>query len=150
RIHSERGGALQTFAGDSTGFTDIEAYLRECVQLRQQAPDRPRSRYPWPMLLVLAAAFGLLAWWAIHWWRDEHRWQEYVSRLRDQPGIVVADVGKHNGKWQISGLRDPVAVDPEQLLRESSIDPARVVAHWQPYQGLNPDLVLRRMVRSLQ
>ena len=150
RIHAERGSALQTFSGDSTGFTDIEAYLRECVQLRQQAPNAPRSRYPWAMLLVIAAALGLLGWWAIHWWQDEHRWQEYVSRLRDQPGIVITDVGKHDGKWQISGLRDPIAIDPQQLLRESSIDPARVVGHWQPYQGLNPDLVLRRMVRSLQ
>src|SRR5262249_29159591 len=68
----------------------------------------------------------------------------------DQPGIVVTDVGKHDGKWQISGLQDPLAVDPQQLLREASIDPSQVVGHWQAYEGLNPDLVLRRMVRSLQ
>jgi OOP family OmpA-OmpF porin len=149
-IHAERGSALQTYSGDSTGFADIEAHLRECVQLRQQAPTARPSRYPWPTLLLVAAAFGLLAWWAIHWWQAEHRWQEYVSRLRDQPGIIVTDVGKHDGKWQISGLRDPVAADPQQLLRGSAIDPSRVVGHWQPYEGLNPELVLRRMVKSLQ
>jgi outer membrane protein OmpA-like peptidoglycan-associated protein len=150
RIHAARGNALQAFDGDSTGLTDIEAYLRECVQLRQEAPKTPRSQYPWPTLLVAAAVVALLGWWLINWWQNEHRWQQYVSRLRDQPGIVITDVGKHGGKWQVSGLRDPVAADPQQLLREASIDPSRVVSHWQPYEGLNPDLVLRRMVKSLQ
>jgi len=85
-----------------------------------------------------------------HWWRDTQRWEEYVSRLRDQPGIVVTDIGRNGGKWQVSGLRDPMAVDPQRLLRESSIDPSRVVSRWQPYVGLNPDLVLRRMVKVVQ
>src|SRR5262249_2849850 len=150
RVHAARGGALQTFSGDSTGYADIEAQLRESVLLRQEAPKAARSRYSWQILLVAMAVIGALGWWLRHWWRDTQRWEEYVSRLRDQPGIVVTDIGRNGGKWQVSGLRDPMAVDPQRLLRESSIDPSRVVSRWQPYVGLNPDLVLRRMVKVVQ
>lgn len=150
RIHADRGSALQTFDGDSSGFADIEAQLRECVQLRQQAPQAGRTQYPWPTLAATAVILGLLGWWIAHWWWNERRWELYVSRLRDQPGIVVTDIGKHGGKWRVSGLRDPVAADPLQLLRDSSIDPSRVVEHWQSYESLEPDVVLTRMVRSLK
>jgi OOP family OmpA-OmpF porin len=35
------------------------------------------------------------------------------------------------------------------LLREAGIDPAGVVSHWQPYQGLDPAFVLKRLEASL-
>jgi OOP family OmpA-OmpF porin len=42
-------------------------------------------------------------------------------------------------------LRDPLAVDPQLVLREAAIDPARVVSDWKPYQSLEPELVLKRV-----
>ena len=46
-------------------------------------------------------------------------------------------------------LRDPLAVDPQLVLRETSIDPAGVVAHWEPYQSLDPQFVLKRAQEAL-
>jgi len=46
-------------------------------------------------------------------------------------------------------LRDPLAVDPQLVLRQAGIDPARVVSRWEPYQGLNPVFVLKRVQASL-
>jgi OOP family OmpA-OmpF porin len=80
---------------------------------------------------------------------DEGLWENYVARLRAQPGIVITEIGKRDGKWLVRGLRDPLAVDPELVLRESSIDPARVITHWEPYQSLNPELVLKRVQDAL-
>jgi outer membrane protein OmpA-like peptidoglycan-associated protein len=62
---------------------------------------------------------------------------------------VITETGKRDGKWLVGGLRDPLAVDPQLLLRESSIDPTRVVAQWQPYQSLNPEFVLKRVEAAL-
>ena len=76
---------------------------------------------------------------------DERLWADYVARLRAEPGIVITETGKRDGKWLVSGLRDPLAVDPQIVLRESAIDPARVVSHWQPYQSLDPEFVLKRL-----
>src|SRR5438874_2566960 len=41
------------------------------------------------------------------------------------------------------------AVDPQLVLREASDDPARVVSHWQPYQSLDPQFVLKRVEEAL-
>ncbi|HKT72528.1 MAG TPA: OmpA family protein [Steroidobacteraceae bacterium] len=150
RIHTERGQALQTFSGDSAAFPDVEAQLRESVLLRQEARPVQRSRYPSMVLSLAVIVLVLFAGWLFHWWRDERRWDDYVGQLRAEPGIVITDVGKHHGKWEIGGLRDPLAADPRQMLRSTALDPARVVEHWQPYQGFNPDLVLKRLVGSLQ
>jgi outer membrane protein OmpA-like peptidoglycan-associated protein len=80
---------------------------------------------------------------------DEQLWETYVTRLRAEPGIAITEVGKRDGQWLISGLRDPLAVDPELVLRESAIDAARVFTRWEPYQSLNPQFVLRRAQDAL-
>ncbi len=149
RMHAERGQALQAFDGDSSTFLDIEAQLRECVQLRQERPPSAGTRFPWPTLLIGVALLALAGWRAAVWWRDAGAWQTYLTLLRAQPGIVVTDAGKHGGRWEISGLRDPLAADPVALLHDASIDPARVVSHWQPYQAFNAPLVLKRFSASL-
>ena len=69
--------------------------------------------------------------------------------MRAQPGIVVTEAGKRDGKFVVTGLRDPLAIDPRSLLGEAGIDPARVVAHFDPYQALDPQSVLRRLEASL-
>jgi outer membrane protein OmpA-like peptidoglycan-associated protein len=66
-----------------------------------------------------------------------------------QPGIVVTETGERDGKFIVSGLRDPLAPDPEAILRESGFDPARVVSRWQPYQALDPIFMLQRLEASL-
>ena len=150
RIHAERGQALQAFDGDSSTFLDVEAQLRECVQLRQERPPAARTRFPWPALLIGICLLGLAGWGTFIWWRDRSAWQAYLTLLRAQPGIVITDIGKHDGKWQISGLRDPLAADPTQLLHGLAIDPTRVVGHWQPYQAFNAALVLKRFAAALR
>ena len=62
---------------------------------------------------------------------------------------MVANAELRNGKWQISGLRDPLAVDPAALLSQSGLNSKRVAFHWESYQALNPAIVLRRLAASL-
>jgi outer membrane protein OmpA-like peptidoglycan-associated protein len=80
---------------------------------------------------------------------EERQWQAYVARLRDEPGIVVTQSEARDGKFILSGLRDPLAIEPLTLLGEAGIDPARVEAHFDPYQGLEPQFVLKRLQASL-
>ena len=75
----------------------------------------------------------------------ERLWADYVARLRAERGIVITETGKRDGKWLVGGLRDPLTVDPQVVLRESAIDPVRVVSHWEPYQSLDPEFVLKRV-----
>jgi OOP family OmpA-OmpF porin len=163
RIHDERRHALESFDGDSSHLADIEANLRECVALGQRAPESTKRGFPWFVALiglVLLAVAGLGGW---RWWQSEQAWKHaqqleaakqrvwdgYVAQLRAQPGIVVTESGREDDKFLIGGLRDPLAVDPQALLRQAGIDPKGVLSHWELYQGLEPDFVLKRLQASL-
>jgi outer membrane protein OmpA-like peptidoglycan-associated protein len=148
RIHAERHHALESFNGDSTGLGDVEARLRELVGLGEHAPPRAKLGRVILLgfLLFLLIAAGA---WAARWWHSQQLWEAYLERLRAQPGIVITEAGKRDGKFVVSGLRDPLAVDPLALLGDAGIDLAQVEAHFDPYQGLDPQLVLKRLRVSL-
>jgi outer membrane protein OmpA-like peptidoglycan-associated protein len=149
RIHAERPEALETFDGDSSGFADVEAALTDCVQLKQEAARRQKGFARLLIAVIGLALLGLVGTWGYQHWYDQRRWEGYLARLQAEPGIVVTEVGKRGGKWLVSGLRDPLAKDPERVLSEASIDPATVVSQWQPYQSLEPQFVLKRVQDAL-
>jgi outer membrane protein OmpA-like peptidoglycan-associated protein len=163
RIHEERPHALEDFDGDSSGFADVEARLAECAALGQRAPQAAKRGFPWfvamlGLLLLTLAGLGGLRWWQHEraWERARQReeaierlWDGYVARLRSQPGIVITEAGRRGGKFAIAGLRDPLAADPQAMLRRAGIEPGEVVSRWAPYQALDPVFVLKRLEASL-
>ena len=163
RIHDERRHALESFDGDSSHFADVEANLRECVALGQHAPQAAERGFPWLAALVGLVLLALAGAGGVRWWQNERAWEYaqqlqqakqrlwdgYVERLRAQPGIVITEAGQQYGKFLVAGLRDPLAVDPQLLLRQAGIDPAIVVSHWEPYQALDPVFMLKRLRASL-
>jgi outer membrane protein OmpA-like peptidoglycan-associated protein len=147
--------------------------------MRQQSPRARKKGFPWLVLLaallVAAGAVGVGIWrWEVaqeqariraaeiqHRAAEEaekarlraaelKRWSHYIDRLRGYPGIVVAEATERGGKFIVSGLRDPLAADPAEIMREAGVDPARVVSYWQPYQALEPSFVLQRLEASLK
>jgi len=149
RIHAERHHALESFNGDSEGLGDVEARLRDLVALGEHAPPRvglARLVF-WGLVLLLLILAGT---WAAWWWHNQQLWQGYLERLRAQPGIVITEAGKRDGKFVVSGLRDPLAADPQAVLREAGVNPAWVVESWIPYQGLDPQSVLKRLDATLE
>jgi OOP family OmpA-OmpF porin len=177
-IHEERRQILETFDGDSSGLADIEAHLAECAALRQQGVTTRKKGFPWYVfalaMLILACVTGVGVWrWQVMQQEAQEQariaaelerqraaeaerratelknWSDYIDRLQAQPGIVVTETAERNGKFIVSGLRDPLAVDPNAILRETKVDPARVTSRWQPYQSLEPEFVLKRLQASL-
>jgi OOP family OmpA-OmpF porin len=178
-IHQERRQALESFDGDSSGLSDVEAHLAGCAAMRQQSPRARKKGFPWLVLLaallVAAGAVGVGVWrWEVAQEQariraaeiqrraaeeaekarvraaELKRWSHYIDRLRGYPGIVVAEATERGGKFIVSGLRDPLAADPAEIMREAGVDPARVVSYWQPYQALEPSFVLQRLEASLK
>jgi outer membrane protein OmpA-like peptidoglycan-associated protein len=148
RVHAERHHALESFNGDSEGLGDVEARLSELVALGEHAP--PRSRLGRVILLgFLLLPLIAAGAWAAWWWHNQRLWEGYLERLRAQPGIVISEARRRDGKFVVSGLRDPLASDPSALLGEAGIDPARVETHFGPYQALDPQSVLKRLKLTL-
>jgi outer membrane protein OmpA-like peptidoglycan-associated protein len=146
QIHDQFRSPLEEFQGDDAALGDLVTPLETCLQQQERPRETKLSPWLWIIPLVLLLLAGA---WVIHRAIDRHRVDAYVQRLREEPGIVVASTEFRNGKWQISGLRDPLAADPAAVLSQSGLDSKRVAGHWESYQALNPAIVLRRLAASL-
>lgn len=150
-IHTAQREDFNAFKGDPAPFEDSRPHLEECLQSQYQGRAKV-AHFKVPLYLrVLFAltilAFGALTFFAV---RSQWRWHNYLERLRTEPGIVVTETGLQWNKRFIAGLRDPLAVDPEAILRdETPINPAGVVSRWEAYQALDAKLVLARAKKIL-
>ncbi len=151
-IHIEQREAFESFNGDSSEFEDVRPRLEECLQSQYQGrTEQAQFKVPAYLWLLLAAVVIGLSVWGFFAWRDTRRWNAYLGRLKNEPGIVVAETGKEGGKRFISGLRDPMAADPMAILKnETQIDPASVTTHWEPYQALDGQFVIARAKSLLE
>jgi outer membrane protein OmpA-like peptidoglycan-associated protein len=145
-LHRELHAALEDYDGDSTPLGDLAARLEPCLKQQVQPPERKLSPWLWALPLALIMAGG---YWLVTRYFENERIAAYVESLRAAPGIVVTGVERSRGTWQISGLRDPLAVNTADLLLRANIDPSMVVERWEPYVALNPTIVLRRLRASL-
>ena len=146
QIHQQFGTPLEEFQGDSASLGSLVTPLGSCLQQKERAPEKELSPWLWIVPLVLLLIGGV---WMISRAVVRSRVDTYVERLREEPGIVVAGAEYRDGKWQVSGLRDPLAADPSELLAESNLSSKQVAGQWGSYQALDPAIVLRRMAASL-
>ena len=151
-IHIELREAFDTFNGDTAAFEAAQPRLEECLQSKYQGKaavsDFKVPAYLW--LLSAAALIGLGVW-GFFLWRDARRWNAYLDRLKQEPGIVVAETGTASGKRFVAGLRDPLAADPATILqKETTINPATVASRWEPYAALNAPFIIARAKTLLE
>jgi len=148
-IHLRYAPALEQPENNREQLGEIEGRLAECLQVAYQPETGwSQSRLTPLRVITIVAVFALLIW-GFFWLRERQHWNAYLERLKSEPGIVVTDVRKEGGKYIVSGLRDPLARDPNNLIRETKLEPASVVHQWQPFQALTSDFVLARAIRSL-
>ena len=145
RIHLQFGQALSAFQGDASPFEDTAPLLEDCLEAHYDTGQDATSRRRITPLTVIVSllVIGLLVW-GFFWVRDKRRWDGYVERLRNEPGIVVSENGTREGKRFLSGLRDPLARDPTLVMQEFQINPNDVVSHWETFQSLTPEFALSR------
>jgi outer membrane protein OmpA-like peptidoglycan-associated protein len=150
KIHLQFGTALSEFEGDAAPFAATAPLLEECLQAHYDsgATEKTAKRRITPLTAIVGLVLiGLLVW-GFFWLRERRRWDAFVERLRNEPGIVVAETGNRDGKRFLSGLRDPLARDPQQVMHEFKVNPENVISRWEPFHALAPEFVLAR-TRSL-
>lgn len=146
-IHREFQQELTTYEGDSSLFEPSRKYLENCLQSQYHVKQNKRSPVVWFLLSSLLLATGL---WGFLIWQGKHRWQTYIARLETQPGIVIITTERRQGRYFISGLRDPLAVNPNTLLQKSNIPPQTVISRWEPYLSFEPNFALQRAKQILE
>lgn len=150
-IHLQYGTELQKFSGDATALAGTEPLLAECLQSGYDVEKHgaKAGRKLSPLVVIVGIVLLALAVWGFFWIRDRRRWDAYVERLRAEPGIVVTDIGKRDGKHFVSGLRDPLSREPTTIMQGTGLNSDSVLERWQPFQALTPDFVLARAKKSL-
>jgi len=148
RIHRKFGQQFERFQGETAPFVSATEDLTRCLESRYR---EKQSLRPKPYVLVFACVLLALlgGWLTFDAWRN-HRWHAYVETLRRQPGVVVTSAGRQSGHFVISGLRDPLAPDPQALLRSADLDPRQAEFHWGAYYALDDPILLQRAVALLK
>jgi outer membrane protein OmpA-like peptidoglycan-associated protein len=147
KIHLKLGREINTFAGDTEAFQASTVDLETCLAVQYKSASKKNYTYAWAFLGAIAIACGIWSFFAI---RGQMRWHTYLQQLNSQPGIIVINTKQHNGKYFISGMRDPLAVDPQTLIQSTNLNPKTIISQWQPYFSLEPLFTTKRVEKLLQ
>jgi OOP family OmpA-OmpF porin len=139
---------LERFSTDGAAFEVRPELIEPC--LVSQLAEKKGKASPWKLILVGALVLAGIGWCAAPRISERRAFDKYIAQLRQEPGVVVGNVGRSNGEYVVTGLRDPLARDPIALLAAFGLDTVAVRGHWEPYVALRPEFVLRRVGAALQ
>ncbi len=142
--HILKAAALAKFSGDAEEFESLRPELESCLRAQyDKSKTGPGQRGR--VSFVLAPVVGLIVAAAIIGFRRQAKWEDFVARLRSQPGITITEV---DHGWispsHIAGLRDPLAPDPLAIAQKAKVNPDSIQFDWKEYQALDSSLVLQR------
>lgn len=149
RIHLVQESQLHEFQGDSSAFEPSQPYLEECLQSQYQTKQKKSSPLKWIGGAAGILILGLGAWgmWSNH---ERNQVRSFVDQLNQESGIVVMQTAKKDGKYVISGLKDPLASEPTDLISTTELDPDKIDFHWEPYLSFDTAFLKSRVKSLLQ
>ncbi|MEZ4700019.1 MAG: OmpA family protein [Rhodothermales bacterium] len=145
-IHLQFNAALTFFDGDITPFESTRPILEAELLSHYQIPQRPISPMFWILLGGLVVWIGFMS---FVFFRNNAQWKDYLAYLKAEPGIVVLESGRDDGKWFVTGMRDPLATPSDSIRVRTSLPAGAVVETWTPYQDMSAPILLRRAYQFL-
>ena len=152
-LHRLYGTQLETYDGNAEQFPDTHVQLEKCLLSEKKAGKNRISdskQIPWPAIIVLCVLVLLpFLWWFVNKIED-NRWQDIVSQLHAESGIVVLDHYKQDGKYVLNALRDPLAKDPADIIALNKDFDSPFKLQMQSYYSNELDIVSKRLHSVLQ
>lgn len=147
KIHLKLGKEINDFSGDTKPFVASKPYLETCLASHYKKPTKTKYIYAGISLSILAILLGTWGFSAI---REHKRWNNYIQNLSEQPGIIVDKVSRKNGKYFIAGMRDPLSIEPNRLIKQANLNPEEVIYEWETFISLEDEIILKRAAQLLQ
>jgi len=138
-IHGLYAEELENFDGNTSPFEKDKTDIENCLQSRVKSAKKKKPVLIWGLFGILIMALAFFIYLRIE---KKQRWNAYIEKLKSEPGLLVTNQGKSNGKFFVVGLRDPLSVDPETFLSEYSFNTADISFDWEYYYTLNPDIIV--------
>jgi OOP family OmpA-OmpF porin len=142
-IHRRLGADLASFNGEHSMDAETQPYLQECL-LQEKRPARAPV-LAWGLvgilLIVPLLIFGYVT---IHNFLQDRTFDQYLEALKREPGIVVTDASRSGGRYSVAGLRDPLAVEPDEIARSVGLAAEILDSSWKSYASTDDPVVLRR------
>ena len=153
-IHLRENKQLMQYQGDSEQFSHLKPLLSECIKTqlnnKQKVKKETKGNGIFKPLLVSALMLGLL-WYGYSWYQNnlqEEEWQQIQQSIQAEPGIHITNFTSENGKFKITGLRDPLAKKPSLLIKHGTLKHIEVDLALRPYLSLDTEIVLKRLRNS--
>ncbi len=146
-IHAQFSESLQRFQGDTTVFQEARLPLEDCLQAQFEKKSKGISWVVWLLLGVLIVGIGL---WVYQVYAEKQRWRQLLERVEQEPGLVVTSVQEEGSPTIVHGLRDPLAINPEQIISDLNYSSQQVVFHLKPFIDLTPEFVRARAMNQLR
>ncbi len=151
-IHQGYQSQLKNYSGETEPFDPLRPELQEFLMTHDGTFKNKWRNLPGRIKQILVglglAVVGFVLWTAYGIY-DNNRWNKYVDSVQQQPGIIVTNSERSFREYRLSGLRDPLALHPEELLEDTSLNYEHVTYQFKAYQALNPDFTLRRLNKIL-
>ncbi len=146
-IHAQFSELLQSFHGDTTVFQEARLPLEDCLQAQFEKKSKGISWVVWVLLGALIVGIGL---WAYQAYSEQQRWRQLLERVEQEPGLVITGVQEEGVPAIVNGLRDPLAINPEQILSDLDYSSQQVVFRLKPFMDLTPEFVRARAMIQLR
>ncbi|MCP4670602.1 MAG: OmpA family protein [Desulfobacula sp.] len=146
-IHIKAGSALGEFDGDPLPFSIFRENLKERLQLQAKKEKKKNSVLLWCIFIVILSISGI---WSFRAYQTHQIWNQYISQLKTQKGVIILSTQKKGGKYQVYGLCDPLAKNPDALLLQPAKKGITIENHWKTYYSLDPEFIINRAIKTLK
>ena len=145
-IHLKSGSALEKFDGDSLHFSIFREDLKDGLQFQEKKEKKRTSPLLWCIFIIILSLLGI---WGFSIFSTHQAWHQYLNRLKTQKGLIILSTEKRDSHYQIYGLRDPMAKDPQSLLQKEEKKRFTTIGHWKPFYSLDPEFIFNRAQQIL-
>jgi outer membrane protein OmpA-like peptidoglycan-associated protein len=143
-IHLKSGSALEHFDGDTLPFAIFREYLKDGLEFQEKKEKKQTSPMLWCIFIVILSFLGI---WGFNIFNTHKTWQQYLSQLKKEKGLIILSTQKKDGNYVISGFRDPMAKDPKILLQKENQLP--IISQWEIFYSLEPEFIFNRAQQIL-
>ncbi len=147
-IQRHFGPRFAQFKGDAGPFRAVDEHLTPLLETHYKLAPEDRKK-PIAAIVVGAVVGALVLGWLGYSTYLLLQWSKFLHALHDQPGIVVVSHDRQDGKFHITGFRDPLSGDPAKIVSEAGLTASDAQFEFAPYFSLDDAMVAKRSAEML-